>query len=1292
MKKRIFGMLLMGAMVVASMSMFTSCKDYDDDINKNASDIQTLQTQLSTLQTALTSAQSAAATAQSTADAAVAAAKAAQNSADANATAIKAIEAQVAAAAKASELEAVKKELEKAIADATADKVTSEQLVEALKPISAKIDAIDESLNSLTTDVASLKTWKESVDGQIASVQADLKSQAEAIKALQDEIQKKLNKGELEGIVNDLAVKAYVEEQLKPYAKTADVTELLKSYTTTAKLNEILAGYSTPASVNAAIIEALKSYYTAAKIDEMVGALTSAIETAQETANAAQTAEQVKAIAQAIADKVSDEAGEKINTLNVLVNKMLTSVTLVPQLYINGIEAIQFRSIKYIPQTFGPNLTPKTLQWNKNATAAEALTFKAYEDNAVAGDKLAMADKGMEYKVAGTMPAWADWTPNGIYDHQLVNVAGAKAVTIDNGETEAYYRLSPAGVKEDEINTKGLEYACTTATTETRAPGININNPVKPTFAKLENGIMTVKLSKTVTNSLAYDGSVLDAKLGSVKGNIVSLKVPRLANEATGQEAADIYSEFNLLDEVTITPRIAALNKQANGTYVFDGKTADTKHDGAIAMQYHFIDSTHIYQSMVDKDLYVKEVVSYKESFDLRKVVTGCYETAAGVHTEITKDELEAYGIKFFFAIPTTVYNTTDNAFNKTNQQVFATLAEDGYTISSKLPSETTGTGSMSVNGKEPIIRVMMVDTKNGNLIDQAYFKIKWADTTPDKEPFKVTESAEQVLSCNGNKMEVNWQKFIEDVYAKLSGSYGDNGLDWDKFRVVYPQTQVYYSEVKAANIFIESGDKTHIDYNATGLTTPNGKIRINWLNTETAPEADANHLTWELDAADIKTIPLDTRKKTMTAKVIFKSAQPKDYGNIEMTLNFTIKLPEKPSIVGYNDNQWFVQKEKFYVYPVQYNTLLDGSNWTTEVKYDFNVMQQFTVTTETDAAKLKAAGTYTNWIIKGVPMDCGTWDLQFAKTQNNSAYAPTYITAPADKEPLLTEGVAFASFDAYELDKAGKLALNLKWMKDGDAHMSWQNKEAKPFARLTGYKANKDEIIPLMNDLAVENEADGWTPKKTNDDNKSVTMKVWAKYNAYNVEEITSFKAYLVTPIRIDHKINGAFEDLHISGTVVDAGGKLGITDFAGYAVAKAASGKTGERYKYEVALWNYYGVQDPVFDTNNIIFGVKMDGGNLVVDNSVAVNATGSAVTGGMKMADVATNTAGAFNWSVTVTSGKLTFKNQTGRALDKPFNVFVPVTVKHHFGEAKMFVRIPVYPKGQAIADGYTVIDAI
>ncbi len=50
MKKRLISTLLMGAFVVASTSMFVSCKDYDDDINnlqeqidKNADAIKQIQ-------------------------------------------------------------------------------------------------------------------------------------------------------------------------------------------------------------------------------------------------------------------------------------------------------------------------------------------------------------------------------------------------------------------------------------------------------------------------------------------------------------------------------------------------------------------------------------------------------------------------------------------------------------------------------------------------------------------------------------------------------------------------------------------------------------------------------------------------------------------------------------------------------------------------------------------------------------------------------------------------------------------------------------------------------------------------------------------------------------------------------------------------------------------------------------------------------------------------------------------------------------------------------------------------
>ena len=46
MKKKIFSTLLLVAFALASTSMFVSCKDYDDDINKNAADISALRAEL----------------------------------------------------------------------------------------------------------------------------------------------------------------------------------------------------------------------------------------------------------------------------------------------------------------------------------------------------------------------------------------------------------------------------------------------------------------------------------------------------------------------------------------------------------------------------------------------------------------------------------------------------------------------------------------------------------------------------------------------------------------------------------------------------------------------------------------------------------------------------------------------------------------------------------------------------------------------------------------------------------------------------------------------------------------------------------------------------------------------------------------------------------------------------------------------------------------------------------------------------------------------------------------------
>src|SRR5574344_2441145 len=202
MKKRILSSLLMGALFVASMSTFTSCKDYDDDINNLqaqidkaalASDVTALQSTVNTATTnaatALTTAQAAAtaastnasaitavkatadqaakdvataitnaATAQTTAEAAAKAAATAQDSANA---AIKAAaKAQAAATNAASD---ATKALEQ-IGNIEKNYVTSTTLADKLASLKAEILADTTSNATLVKLSGQVKSFKGSIN------------------------------------------------------------------------------------------------------------------------------------------------------------------------------------------------------------------------------------------------------------------------------------------------------------------------------------------------------------------------------------------------------------------------------------------------------------------------------------------------------------------------------------------------------------------------------------------------------------------------------------------------------------------------------------------------------------------------------------------------------------------------------------------------------------------------------------------------------------------------------------------------------------------------------------------------------------------------------------------------------------------------------------------------------------------------------------------------------------------------------------------------------------------------
>jgi len=149
----------MGALTLASTSTFTSCKDYDDDINQNATQISSLQEQLKTLQDALDQAKK---------DATAAHANFATKSD------ISSLQEEVAKLVTADKLQSAIDDLQKLI-DGKADKSEVAKLAE-------KIDAIDASLNKLGYNSM------EDLAGAVKAATTNLETQQEVLDALKEKI------------------------------------------------------------------------------------------------------------------------------------------------------------------------------------------------------------------------------------------------------------------------------------------------------------------------------------------------------------------------------------------------------------------------------------------------------------------------------------------------------------------------------------------------------------------------------------------------------------------------------------------------------------------------------------------------------------------------------------------------------------------------------------------------------------------------------------------------------------------------------------------------------------------------------------------------------------------------------------------------------------------------------------------------------------------------------------------------------------------------------------------------
>ena len=401
MNKKYLSVVLFGALLAASAGTFTSCKDYDDDIkglqeqiDKSGSTITDLQTQLTTLKAAADAAQAtadAAKTAAAEAKTAADAAKAAGDQAKADAaTALAAAKAAEAAAAqaKADAIEEATKQVEalrNSMQAAIDKKLDVTAFEEASKLLGARIDGIEAGLSNLKNGAVKENTEaiKRAQDA-IEALQSADEDFATTLKELDEYVKITL---EAKIDVNADDIKA-AQDDIK--AAQEDLDALWKKISGgEGSLEDLI-------SKNATAISDLKD-----AIEDELDVIKGDIKDIQ--ADIKKINGQITAINQNLAG------------LHTLVVSRLTSISLAPDLFVDGIEAVRFTSLQYSPMGESENASIPATSY-KFSTAA--LATASYHFNP-ASFKLANADYGYIDRTAEVVE-----TTRAIAASKLVEIVG----------------------------------------------------------------------------------------------------------------------------------------------------------------------------------------------------------------------------------------------------------------------------------------------------------------------------------------------------------------------------------------------------------------------------------------------------------------------------------------------------------------------------------------------------------------------------------------------------------------------------------------------------------------------------------------------------------------------------------------------------------------------------------------------------------------------------------------------------------------------------------------------------
>ena len=482
---------------------FVGCKDYDDDIteiNGNTSDLGNQITALKEqLQQQATSLASAAQSAQAAADQANAAAKTAQESGDA---AMAQAQAALAAANQAK-------------ADALA------ALSQQAEDQAAKYTALEGMITSANTDIS---TVKKQIEDFVTDL-ADLQGSISALDAKVDAIDVAKMTSDIADLLTKVGANATEIDDLKTkLAALTPTVEMLNQFKTAAE-NQ-LAALEDFKSTTSADVTDLQGKMTEAegKLSTLLGTTIPDLEDRLSKLEGVDLSQALSDIDD-LKDDLSDVKSElttinaditKINnalsTLNQILNRRLSSVTFVPKAYVDGIPAIDFSSIEYVPM--------------------------------------------VQTKADG------NWVAN--------TAANAAKVNVASTDIKAVYRLNPTTVGLEDIIVSGLEFVDGVANTRAEAAAKSLIK-VAENGAKInDNGELELNVVKT---SDALFGAGLASNQINIVALKVPVAKKHLFEDET---EANVYSEYVRLAEFQLTPQIGKIGVESAAAQFNDSITAYT--------------------------------------------------------------------------------------------------------------------------------------------------------------------------------------------------------------------------------------------------------------------------------------------------------------------------------------------------------------------------------------------------------------------------------------------------------------------------------------------------------------------------------------------------------------------------------------------------------------------------------------------------------------------------------------------------------------------------------------------